>query len=149
MLLARRSVVVPALVAAVALGLAWPLGGSNAALRDTPAFLFATIGEGDVRGSVAAVQRTGAPRAGVFVSLHGMTPSRSYTGIIADVPCGRSAGRSHMVLDLLGVKKTEAGEDDFFENKTGRLSKKLARGVSVRILREGNEIACARANRVR
>jgi hypothetical protein len=150
----RFSLLLVALAAATALavvltGLATGPAASRAAIRDLPTFLFATIADGKLRGSVAAVQRTSTPRANVFVSLHGLTPSKAYTGTITDVPCGRAASRSHTVLDLLGVKRTGEGEDDFFEKKSGRLSKRLARGVTVRISEGGTEIACARANRVR
>lgn len=151
----RRSPLVPLVLAAVVVAVTATAGSSasptahRAAVRDFPTFLFATIADDNMRGSVAAVQRTSAPTAGVFVSLHGLAPSSEYTGAIADVPCGRAATGKHKILDLLGVKKTAPGEDDFFENKSGRLGKRLARGVTVRIYRGGNEVACGRANRVR
>src|SRR5687768_6304711 len=108
MLAARRSPLVPVVLAALVVGVTLSAGSSasptahRAALRDFPTFLFATIADGDIRGSVAAVQRTSAPRAGVIVSLHGLRPSSNYSGAIADVPCSRPATGRHRILDLLG-----------------------------------------------
>ena len=118
----------------------------TARIKDVPAFLFGTIGEGHLRGDIVAAQRTAAPRAGVFVSLHGLTPSSSYTGVLSATPCGRKVKR---VLDLMGVVNTAAGEDDFFANKTGKLDAKLARGKSFHLSRGGSELVCVKALRVR
>jgi hypothetical protein len=145
------------LVAAAILAVSIPLAAGaaqspkvhQARLSDFPTFVFATIADGHLRGSVAAVQRSAAPNASIFTSLHGLTPSKSYRGFITDVPCGRPANGADAILDLIGVRRTDAGEDDFFEQKTGKLSERLARGKTVRVFEEGRQIACAKANRVR
>ena len=137
-----------AALAGIAAGTATTGGGgtAQAGLRDVPAFLVAPLGDEHQRGSLAAVQRTKAPKAAIFVSLHGLTPSSSYTGVLSASRCGAKA---KPILDLVGVVKTGAGEDDFFANKTGRLKARLARGKSFHLLRDGTEIACASASRVR
>jgi hypothetical protein len=152
--LLRKTLAVP-LVIAIAAGATW--AGASAAeptarsarLADFPTFVFATIAQGDLRGSVAAVQRSATPRAAIFTSLHGLSPGKTYRGMITDLPCGRNATGADSILDLVGLRKTDAGEDDFFEQKTGRLSERLARGRTVRLYEEGRQVACARANRVR
>jgi hypothetical protein len=59
--------------------------------------------------------------------------------------CGGSAN----ALMSVAAGKTGAGEDDFFETGSGTLKARLARGKSVRLYMGSQQIACARANRVR
>ena len=53
------------------------------------------------------------------------------------------------MLDLMGTVTTAADEDDFFERRSGRLSKRLARVKSFRLFEGDRQIGCFKVNRVR
>ena len=121
----------------------------DAKVRDFPTFLFAPVADGALRGNIAAVQRTKAPSADVFVSLHGLTPASAYRGSLTDLACGRAATNADVVADLMGTVNTRADQDDFFSRKTTRLRERLARGTTFRLYRGETQIACVKVNRVR
>jgi len=140
---------VAALVTGAVLGTADAERAQTAAkIRDFPTFLFATIADGHLRGSVAVVQRTSRPRADLFISLHGLDSGKSFRATVTDLACGRAANKTDELLSV-AAGTTGAGEDDFFETTSGKLDQRLARGTTVRVYEGGKQIACARANRVR
>jgi hypothetical protein len=94
------------------------------------------------------VQRTSRPRADLFISLHGLEPSKTYRTTVTDLGCTRGANKTDELLSVT-AGKTEAAEDDFFETTSGKLDQRLARGTTVRVYMGSRQIACARANRVR
>lgn len=148
----RRVLVVIVLLAVMvplAASAAKPPTVHQARLSDFPTFVFATIADGHLRGSIAAVQRSPAPSSSVFTSLHGLTPSKDYRGMITDLGCNKAATSADSILDLMAIVHLDADEDDLFEQKTGHLSERLARAKTVRIFEGGRQIACAKANRVR
>ena len=148
----RRVLLIVAVLAAavpLAAGVAQPRKAHKAALPDFPTFLFAAVGSGHLRGNIAAVQRSRAPRADVFVSLHGLAASSEFRVTVTDVPCSRSANAADSILDLGVVGRTDALSDDFFARKSGRLRERLARGKSFRVYKGNGQLVCATANRVR
>jgi hypothetical protein len=151
----RFLLLVPVATAAAALAVGATLGSAGAEravqakLSDFPTFLYSPVGSGELRGNIAAVQRTRTPKADVFTSLHGLKPSTEYRAWLTRLPCSKPAGEDDAILDLVGVVSTGPGEDDFFVRRTGQLSRRLARGKTFRLFEGDRQIACLAANRVR
>ena len=148
----RRVLLVAAVLAVslpLAAGAAAPRTVHQAALSDFPTFLFAPVAQGQLRGNMAAIQRSAAPRVSVFVSLHGVAPSSAFRVTVTDLPCSRNATPADDIVDLGVVARTRADEDDFFARESGRANERLARGKSFRIYTGDSQLVCATVNRVR
>jgi hypothetical protein len=152
---ARRLVVAVVVLGAVAAlvplsgGFAETRARQAARLSDFPTFLFGTVAVNQLRGSIAVIQRSRAPSADAFVSLHGLPPATTFRVAVTDLACSRAATTADAILNIADAGRTTAQNDDFFAKKTGRLSERLARGKSIRVYNGATQIACVAANRVR